>query len=147
MRNLQEQVKKHSVTKNCSDLTRNCSSDLKKLANSWHQAPYFKSFFSITRTIFSHSRSEQLRYTKYHFWTYHQIYQESWQKIQKLQLQNISIDEKSETNIKQNSDRNFDHIRSKISGRLKLRSFRVYFIILEIDRYVCYWLVCLIETY
>ena len=38
-------LKMHSVTKNCSDLS-DCSSDL-------------CNFFLITRTIFSHSRSEQ----------------------------------------------------------------------------------------
>ena len=45
MRNLQEQVKKHSVTKNCYDLSLfNCSSDLKNFANSRPSASNFKSF-------------------------------------------------------------------------------------------------------
>ena len=63
MRNLQEQVKKPSVTKIfVSPFTAwiNCSSDLKNFANSWPSSANFKSFFSISRTIFSHSRSEQL---------------------------------------------------------------------------------------
>ena len=45
----------------------NCSSDLKKFENSCPSASKFQKFFSITKTIFSHSRSEQ-------FWqqnTYH----------------------------------------------------------------------------
>ena len=52
MRNLQEQVKKHSVIKNCSDLSVwiNCSSDLKMFENSWPSASNFKSFFSFCRS-------------------------------------------------------------------------------------------------
>ena len=46
--NLQEQVKKQSVAKNCSDLSLfeyiNCSSDLKKILNSRPSASNFKSF-------------------------------------------------------------------------------------------------------
>ena len=52
---------KHSVSKICWPfiVQINCSSDLKNLANSRPLASNFRSFFSITRTIFSHSRSEQ----------------------------------------------------------------------------------------
>ena len=50
---------KQSVAKNCSDLSLHvwidCSGDLKHFAFSLE----FQKFFSITRTFFSHSRSEQ----------------------------------------------------------------------------------------
>ena len=44
MRNLQEQVKNHSVTKNCSDL--------KKFANYWLLASNFKSFSRSLKQFF-----------------------------------------------------------------------------------------------
>ena len=61
-RNLQEQFKKaFCYQKLISPFTVwiNCSSNLKKFANSQPSASYFKGFFSITRTISSHSSSEQ----------------------------------------------------------------------------------------
>ena len=64
MRNLHEQVKKAFCYQKLFwpfTVWINCSSDLKTFSNS-RQLKFeanFKSFFLITRTIFSHSRSEQ----------------------------------------------------------------------------------------
>ena len=55
MRNLQEQVKKSFCYLKLFwpfTVKTNCSSDLKIFVNSWPSASNFKSFFSITRTIF-----------------------------------------------------------------------------------------------
>ena len=55
LRNLKEQVKKHSVTKNCSDLFTiwiNCSSNLKNFAKSWRSASNFKSFSGSLEQFF-----------------------------------------------------------------------------------------------
>ena len=60
--NLQEQVKKAFCYQKLFwpfTVRTNCSSDLKFFANSWPSVLNFKSFSLITRTIFSHSRSEQ----------------------------------------------------------------------------------------
>ena len=61
LKNLQEQVKKHSGIKNYSVLSLfeqivlEISKNLQFLGHSFE----FQTFFSITRTFFSHSRSEQ----------------------------------------------------------------------------------------
>ena len=62
LRNLWEQVKKAVCYQKlfCPfTVWINCFSDLKNFANSWPSASNFKRIFSITKTIFSHSRSEQ----------------------------------------------------------------------------------------
>ena len=62
LRNLQEQVKKAFCYQELFwpfTVWINCFSDLKNFANSRPSASNFKSFFSIIRTIFSHSRSEE----------------------------------------------------------------------------------------
>ena len=56
MRNLKEQVKKTFCYQKLFwpfTVWVNCSSNLKIFANSWPSSSNFKSFFSITRTIFS----------------------------------------------------------------------------------------------
>ena len=72
MRNLQQQVKKAFCYQQslCQQLFWpftvwvNCSSDLKIFV---YSRPSASKFFSITRTFFSHSSSEQFLITKYHF--------------------------------------------------------------------------------
>ena len=65
LRNLQEQAKKHSVSKTVlNDLSLftvqiHCSSDLKLLWKFLAFSLEFQKKFSITRTFFSHSESEQ----------------------------------------------------------------------------------------
>ena len=62
MRNLQEQVKKAFCYQKLFwpfTVWINCPSDLKNFANSRPSAFDFQKFFSITKTIFSHCRSEQ----------------------------------------------------------------------------------------
>ena len=63
LRNLQEQVKKAFSYQNLFwpfIVWIKCSRDLKNFEGSQPSATDFKSFFSITRTIFSHCRSEKL---------------------------------------------------------------------------------------
>ena len=62
-------LKKHSVTKNCSDL--------KNFANLWPSASNFKSFSRSLEQFFSHSRSEQ-------FWQQNTIVQIHWLSKKKL---------------------------------------------------------------
>ena len=62
MRNLEEQAKKAFCYQKLFwpfTVWINCSSNLNKFANSWPSASNFKSFFLITRALFSYSRSEQ----------------------------------------------------------------------------------------